>query len=83
VSPSRLKQAIYMETPRMSRATGNALTLVFISLLVVLPLPGQTPGVELKVAAVQFRSSFDIFDNTKRMSEALDRLSACPGGGVS
>jgi predicted amidohydrolase len=41
-----------------------------------LPALGQTPAVELKAAAVQFRSSFDIHDNSKRMIESLDRLSA-------
>jgi len=54
----------------------RAMQWVFVSLLVVLPAPGQTASVELKVAAVQFRSSFDIQDNGKRMSEALSRLSA-------
>ena len=60
----------------MSRATGSAWKWILVSLLVVLPAVGQTPSVELKVAAVQFRSSFDIQDNCKRIIEALDRLSA-------
>ena len=60
----------------MSRVTGKALKWIFVSLWVVLPAPGQTPSVELKVAAVQFRSSFDINDNGKRMREALGKLSA-------
>ena len=60
----------------MSRATSSAWKWVLVGLWVVLPAPGQTPSVELKVAAVQFRSSFDIRDNGKRMSEALGRLSA-------
>ena len=58
----------------MRRTFGSNWKWVFVSLLVVLPAAGQAPSVELKVAAVQFRSSFDIHDNTKRMSEALSRL---------
>jgi predicted amidohydrolase len=60
----------------MRRAMDSAWKWVFVSLFVVSSAPGQTPSVELKVAAVQFRSSFDIHDNCKRMSEALGRLSA-------
>lgn len=60
----------------MSRVPAGVLSWAFVCLLAVLPAPGQTPSVELKVAAVQFRSSFDINDNVKRMSEALGKLSA-------
>lgn len=60
----------------MHRAPGKVWKWVIVSLWVVLPARGQTPSVELKVAAVQFRSSFDINDNSKRMGETLGRLSA-------
>lgn len=36
----------------------------------------QKEPVKLKVAAVQFRSSFDVAGNTKRIKETLDRLAA-------
>lgn len=42
-------------------------------LLFALPLSGQAP-VKLKVAAVQFRSSFDVADNGRRIVEALAGL---------
>ena len=60
----------------MSRTFHSAWKWVFVSLLIASSAAGQTSSVELKVAAVQFRSSFDIHDNTKRMSEALARLAA-------
>src|SRR5690349_6820898 len=45
------------------------------SLLLIVPaaLP-QTPAVKLKVAAVQFRSSFDVADNRGRIVQTLERL---------
>ena len=52
------------------------LKLVCVGLLAVPPVQGQTPSVELKVAAVQFRSSLDIQDNLKRMTEVLGKLAA-------
>lgn len=42
----------------------------------VLSVQGQAVPVGLKVAAVQFRSSFDIDDNLKRMTGTLCRLAA-------
>ncbi|MCX6624320.1 MAG: carbon-nitrogen hydrolase family protein [Acidobacteria bacterium] len=43
-------------------------------LLLVAMAAAQSGPVKLKVAAVQFRSSFDIEDNRKRMISALERL---------
>jgi len=47
---------------------------IFLFLLLAFSLAGQT-AVKLKVAAVQFRSSYDVADNRKRIIEVLDRLS--------
>jgi predicted amidohydrolase len=44
-------------------------------ILIASSLAGQTAPVKLKVAAVQFRSSYDIADNAKRMVDVLNRLS--------
>ena len=48
----------------------TALSLLFLS-----TAAWSAPPVSLKVAAVQFRSSFNIEDNRKRMVETLTRLS--------
>lgn len=42
----------------------------------VLPEQGQTATIKLKVAAVQFRSSFNVNDNLTRMRKYLSRLAA-------
>lgn len=47
--------------------------------LLLLAVSLTTQPIELKVAAVQFRSSFDIADNTARIIAHLDKLA---GGGV-
>jgi predicted amidohydrolase len=52
------------------------LKLVCVGLLSILSAEGQTAPVKLKVSAVQFRSSFNIGDNLKRMTEILGRLAA-------
>jgi hypothetical protein len=44
-------------------------------LLLAAALPAAEP-VALKVAAVQFRSSFDLKDNTARIVAALEKLAA-------
>ncbi|MBE7541920.1 MAG: carbon-nitrogen hydrolase family protein [Bryobacteraceae bacterium] len=49
------------------------MTRVFVFFCLAGALAGQT-AVELKVAAVQFRSSFEVGDNRDRMIAALERL---------
>jgi predicted amidohydrolase len=56
--------------------TGRMLTLITIGFLGVWPVQGQTSAVKLKVAAVQFRSSFKIDDNCLRMQKFLGWLAA-------
>ncbi len=51
-----------------------ALAAVVLILGLALGAGAQQSPVKLKVAAVQFRSSFDIEDNRKRIIQALDRL---------
>jgi (R)-amidase len=50
-----------------------------ILLLLTAGVSSFAQPVELKVAAVQFRSSFDIADNTRRIVAMLDKLA---GGGI-
>ena len=52
------------------------LVVGLLAVLSVQPLNGQTSAQELKVAAVQFRSSFNINDNCTKMSEFLGWLAA-------
>lgn len=47
-----------------------------LSILLLSIAAWSAPPVKLKVAAVQFRSSFSVEDNRKRMVETLTRLSA-------
>ncbi len=47
--------------------------------LAALPMAGADAGVKLKVAAVQFRSSFDVRQNSERIAAHLKRLA---GDGV-
>ncbi|MCL5005693.1 MAG: carbon-nitrogen hydrolase family protein [Acidobacteria bacterium] len=54
--------------------TRRTFALIAAGFLGVLSAQGQAPATKLKVAAVQFRSSFDINDNCKRMSEFLGWL---------
>jgi predicted amidohydrolase len=51
-----------------------------LCLLLIAAAAWSAPAVKLKVAAVQFRSSFDVEDNRKRMVEVLARLA---GEGVN
>ena len=60
----------------MERVGRSFLFWLFVFAGTALSAPAQTPAVELKVAAVQFRSSFDMQDNTKRMIALLGQLSA-------
>jgi predicted amidohydrolase len=57
-------------------AIRGGLSLLCVGMLGALSARGQAVPVGLKVAAVQFRSSFDINDNVKRMIGTLDRLAA-------
>lgn len=59
---------------------GKLMLRLSLLLLMVSPAMPQTVPVKLKVAAVQFRSSFDVADNRRRIVEALERLA---GGGVN
>lgn len=54
----------------------SVLKLICVGMLTILSAKGQTDPVILKVAAVQFRSSYDISDNLKRITAVLDRLAA-------
>ena len=54
----------------------TALALAVICLWCVPVAQGQTPETKLKVAAVQFRSSFNINDNCLRMRKYLGWLAA-------
>jgi omega-amidase len=47
---------------------------LILSLLCAWLVSAQDPAVALKVAAVQFRSTFSVADNLNRMSETLERL---------
>jgi predicted amidohydrolase len=55
----------------MTRNLLLGLSLPFLMVSSALP---QTTPLKLKVAAVQFRSSFDVADNRRRIVEALERL---------
>ncbi len=59
---------------------GKLMLRLSLLLLMVSPAMPQTVPVKLKVAAVQFRSSFDVADNRRRIVEALERLAE---GGVN
>jgi len=50
------------------------LRVVFVLLATASLAFPQTAAVRLKLAAVQFRSSFDVADNRQRIVEALERL---------
>ncbi len=63
-----------MKSNGISRLTHGVFTAAGIGLFAVLSLRGQTP--ELKVAAVQFRSSSNLNDNQKRISEILGQLAS-------
>jgi hypothetical protein len=52
----------------------NLLLGLFVPFLMVLSVPPQTTFLKLKVAAVQFRSSFDVTENRRRIVETLERL---------
>lgn len=54
----------------------RAFGLVVVGFLIIVSAQARTQAVKLKVAAVQFRSSFDINKNCSRMSEFLSWLSA-------
>lgn len=66
---------------RVIRAIQVVSQTVGLGLSATLLMQGQTPSAEpssvkLKVAAVQFRSAFDVHENCKRMVAFLDRLAA-------
>jgi predicted amidohydrolase len=66
---------------RVIRAIQVVSQTVGLGLTGTLVMQGQTPSaklssVKLKVAAVQFRSAFDVHQNCKRMVSFLDRLAA-------
>jgi len=52
----------------------RVLALIAIGLTCVLAAQGQTSAPELKVAAIQFRSSLDVGANCKRMTDLLNQL---------
>jgi predicted amidohydrolase len=52
------------------------LSVALFSTLLVSSAFAQSPGVHLKVAAVQFRSSSNVADNTTRIVQAIERLAA-------
>ncbi len=61
---------------RLRRGFRRVFALLAIGMLGALAVQGQTPATQLKVAAVQFRSSFDVKDNSRRMSEFLSWLAS-------
>ncbi|HXN21728.1 MAG TPA: carbon-nitrogen hydrolase family protein [Candidatus Dormibacteraeota bacterium] len=54
----------------------SVIALTIAGLLGLLSAQGQTSSVNLKVAAVQFRSSLDINDNSERITKSLMQLAA-------
>lgn len=50
--------------------------LIGVGIVGSLSVPGQASAIEVKVAAVQFRSSFNLHRNCERMIEFLNRLAA-------
>ena len=52
----------------------NLLLGLFVPFLMVFSVLPQTTFLKLKVAAVQFRSSFDVAENRRRIVETLERL---------
>jgi len=53
---------------------GNPVFRFFVLLVVASSALGQTATVKVKVAAVQFRSSFDVTENRRRIVATLERL---------
>src|SRR5438093_10456863 len=54
--------------------TRNLLLILLLPFLMVSSVLPQTAPVKVKVAAVQFRSSFDVAENRRRIVQTLERL---------
>jgi len=65
-----------MEVFKMRLWIRRVFPLIGVGLLGVVSAQGQTLSREFKVAAVQFRSSFALNENSKRIGEFLSRLAA-------
>jgi omega-amidase len=65
----------------VAKRFNSAIALAFLALAFLVPsMSAQTASVNLKVAAVQLRSSFDVAENRRRIIQTLERLS---GQGVN
>lgn len=67
---------IFRNVLHLHLQTSKRMTLIVIALLCASVAQGQTSATKLKVAAVQFRSSFNVKNNCTRMIKYLDWLAA-------